>query len=145
MEPFATTPPDPRPRMPATAAVATTTQDLRPPTPSKGAAALWAAALGGLLASACCVAPLLLLLLGVSGAWLGHLTVLHPLQPLFVGAAAVALFLAGIRIWRPQSACAPGQVCTVPRVRWGYRLAFVLVAMLVLLSALFPFIAHWFY
>ncbi|GEM_PF-2146353 len=101
MEPFATT----------SAASTASTPGLRPHTPPKGAAALWAAALGGLLASACCVAPLrlLLLLLGVSGAGLGHLMVLHPLQPLFVGAAAVALFLAGIRIWRPpQPACAPG-------------------------------------
>jgi mercuric ion transport protein len=124
---------------------AITAAEPRPQTPPKGAAALWAAALGGLLASACCVAPLLLLMLGVSGAWLGHLTALHPLQPLFVGAAAVALFLAGIRIWWPQPACAPGQVCAVPRVRWGYRLAFVVVALLVLLGALFPFIAHWFH
>ena len=41
----------------------------------------WLAAggvVGSILASACCVVPLLLVLLGVSGAWIGNLTKLEP-------------------------------------------------------------------
>ena len=33
---------------------------------------------GAILASTCCIAPLLLLMLGVSGAWIGNLTALEP-------------------------------------------------------------------
>ncbi|MDQ3960658.1 MAG: mercuric transporter MerT family protein, partial [Pseudomonadota bacterium] len=37
-----------------------------------------------LAASSCCVIPLVLFTLGVSGAWISHLTALAPYQPLFV-------------------------------------------------------------
>ncbi len=111
----------------------------------KCAAALWAAAAGGVLASACCVGPLVLLMLGVSGAWIGNLAALAPLQPIFLAMAVIALFAAGRQIWRPRDACAVGEICALQRVRWGYRLAFVGVSLLVLLGALFPLVAHWFY
>jgi mercuric ion transport protein len=45
-------------------------------------------AVGGVLAaiaaSSCCIVPLLLFSLGVSGAWIGNLTRLAPYQPIFV-------------------------------------------------------------
>ena len=65
--------------------------------------------IGALLASSCCVAPLALLLLGVSGAWIGNLTALEPFKPYF---AAVALAFIGVGFWhvyfRAPVACAPG-------------------------------------
>ena len=74
-------------------------------------AGLWALLTGGLaalLASACCLGPLLLISLGISGAWIGHLSQLGPLQPVFLGAAVLALVLAWRRIWRPTQVCEPG-------------------------------------
>ncbi|TDW25242.1 MerT mercuric transport protein [Rhizobium azibense] len=48
-------------------------------------------AAGGIIAalgaSSCCVVPLALLALGISGAWIGNLTAFAPYQPLFVTAA----------------------------------------------------------
>jgi MerT mercuric transport protein len=44
-----------------------------------------AAALG---ASACCAGPLLLVVLGVGGAWGSRLTALQPFQPLFVAVSS---------------------------------------------------------
>lgn len=84
-------------------------------------------------------------MLGVSGAWIGNLTALAPFQPIFLAFAVLALFAAGRHIWRPAQACAPGEICALPRVRRGYRLAFAAISLLVLLGALFPLIAHWFY
>lgn len=57
--------------------------------------ALWAGggALGALLASSCCIAPLLLLTLGISGAWIGNLTALEPYKWAFIAAAMVFLAL----------------------------------------------------
>ena len=78
-----------------------------------------ALALGGLaaiLASTCCLGPLLLVSLGVSGAWIGNLTVLEPYRPFFIGAALLALALAYRRIFRRARACAPGEVCALPQV-----------------------------
>jgi mercuric ion transport protein len=43
--------------------------------------------LGALGASACCVVPLLLFSLGISGAWIGTLTALSPYSPVFITTA----------------------------------------------------------
>ena len=44
--------------------------------------------IGGIIAAlgagVCCVGPLLLLLLGVSGSWIGNLTAFEPYRPLFI-------------------------------------------------------------
>lgn len=99
-------------------------------------------ALGGiaaLLASACCLGPLLLIMLGVSGAWIGNLVALEPFRPLFTGVALVALFFAWRRIFRSPERCAPAEVCAVPRVRAAYKVAFGVVSVLVLIGLLFPY------
>lgn len=106
---------------------------------------LLAGALAALLASSCCLGPLVLLGLGVSGAWIGNLTALEPWRPLFIVVAIGALLLAARRIWRPAAVCTPGEVCAVPRVRRGYQLTFAAVALLVGVALAFPWVAPWFY
>lgn len=106
---------------------------------------LVAGGLATILASTCCVGPLILISLGVSGAWIGNLTALQPYQPIFIAAALVALFFAGKRIWRPVAQCAPGEICALPHVRRTYQFLFVGVCALLLVALFFPLIAHWFY
>jgi mercuric ion transport protein len=71
--------------------------------------------IGAVLASTCCIAPLTLLMLGVSGAWIGNLTALEPYKPYF---AAVALVFIGLGFrqvyFRPKPACAHGSHCARP-------------------------------
>jgi mercuric ion transport protein len=110
-----------------------------------GRRSLVAGALATLLASTCCLGPLILISLGFSGAWISKLTALEPYQPIFMGAALVALFFAGKRIWRPMAQCAPGEFCALPRVRLGYQILFAGVCALLLAALLFPLIAPWFY
>lgn len=116
-----------------------------PSTSRDGRGALLAGAVSAILASTCCLGPLVLLTLGFSGAWIGNLTALEPYRPIFIGVALVALFFAGRRIWRPEAACAPGEVCAVPQVKRGYKLLFGAVLVLVLIALVFPYIAPWFY
>jgi mercuric ion transport protein len=111
----------------------------------KGAAALVAGGLAAILASTCCLGPLVLVMLGVSGAWIGNLTALEPYRPFFLGAAALALLFAYRRIFRPAAACAPGEVCATPRVGRAYRITFWIVAALVLVGLAFPYFAPLFY
>ncbi|MBL7590294.1 mercuric transporter MerT family protein, partial [Escherichia coli] len=59
--------------------------------PGKGRGVLAAGGIAAILASACCLGPLLLVALGFSGAWIGNLTVLEPYRPIFIGAALIAL------------------------------------------------------
>ena len=72
--------------------------------PKSGRGALAAGGLAAILASTCCLGPLVLVALGFSGAWIGNLTVLEPYRPIFIGAALVALFFAWRHIFRPAQA-----------------------------------------
>ena len=47
--------------------------------------------IGAILASSCCIAPLLLLTLGLGGAWMSNLTVLAPYQGYFIAATLAFL------------------------------------------------------
>ena len=58
-----------------------------------GLGALLAGGMAALLASTCCLGPLVLIMLGFSGAWISKLTVLEPYQTIFIGAALVLLAL----------------------------------------------------
>ena len=115
------------------------------PATGSGGKALLAGGLAALLASACCLGPLVLIMVGISGAWIGHLTALAPYQPLFIGASVVALFFAARKVWRPAAACEPGQVCAIPGVNRAYKLLFGAVVLLLVAAMGFPRIAHWFY
>lgn len=113
--------------------------------PKNGRGALATGGVAAILASTCCLGPLVLVTLGFSGAWIGNLTVLEPYRPIFIGAAMVALLLAYRRIFRPVQACKPGEVCAIPQARGTYRLVFWIVAALVLVAFAFPFVAPFFY
>jgi mercuric ion transport protein len=111
----------------------------------QGRGALTTGSIAALLASACCLGPLLLVALGFSGAWIANLTVLEPYRPLFMGVALVALIEAYRRIFRPVQACRPGEVCAVPQVKTAYKIIFWTVAALVLVALVFPYVLPLFY
>ena len=70
--------------------------------------ALIAGALAAIGASVCCVGPLVLLLLGIGGAWIGHLTALEPYRPIFIGLTLLFLGLAFHRLYLVSRVCVPG-------------------------------------
>lgn len=110
-----------------------------------GRSALLAGGLAAILASTCCLGPLLLVALGVSGAWIGNLTRLEPYRPIFLGVALIALFFGGRRIFRPADACKPDEVCAVPQVLATYKVIFWFVAALILIAFVFPYVLPLFY
>jgi mercuric ion transport protein len=110
-----------------------------------GRGALVTGGLAAILASTCCLGPLVLVGLGVSGVWIGNLTVLEPYRPIFIGAALVALFFSWRSIFRPVEACKPGEVCAIPQVRRTYKLIFGVVVVLVLIALGFPYVLPLFY
>lgn len=69
-----------------------------------------AGGIAAILASVCCLGPLVLVTLGVSGAWMGNLAALETYRPLFIGAALVAMFFAWRRIFQPAEKCQPDAV-----------------------------------
>ena len=70
--------------------------------------------LGAVLASACCIVPLVLATLGISGAWIGNLTALEPYKP------------------RPE--CVEGSYCARPQSSRITKAALWGASILVLLS-----------
>jgi mercuric ion transport protein len=107
--------------------------------------ALAAGGIAAILASTCCLGPLVLLALGFGGAWIGNLTKLEPYRPVFIGMALIALYFAHRRIYRPAVACEPGEVCAIPQVRTTYKVIFWIVAALVLVALGFPYVMPFFY
>jgi mercuric ion transport protein len=105
---------------------------------------LVAGVLAAVGASVCCVGPLLLLALGISGAWVATLTAFEPLRPGFIAATLVFLGLGFRRLYRQPQACEPDAACAAPLVLKRQRRMFwiVTVAILALLSV--PWLAPFF-
>jgi mercuric ion transport protein len=80
--------------------------------PSKSRMAATGSLLAALLASSCCIGPLLLVSLGVSGAWIGNLTALEPYQSFFVLVAVACLAFGFWQVYfRPKKVCDADGVC----------------------------------
>lgn len=101
-----------------------------------------AAAIG---ASACCAGPLLLVVLGIGGAWGSRLVALEAYQPFFVAAALAFFGYAFYRLYRKPEACAPREACAIPVVRQRQRVIFWVVALIATALMAFPLYAPLFY
>lgn len=98
-----------------------------------------AAAIG---ASSCCVLPLVLFVLGVSGAWIGNVTALAPYHPYFVVAAVAFLGVGFFRVYRrPRAACAEGEACARPASTRLVKFALWTATVLVGIAVVFPYVA----
>jgi mercuric ion transport protein len=103
--------------------------------------------LGALAASSCCILPLVLFGLGVSGAWIGNFTRLAPYQPYFV-AATVPLLACGYWLVHRSSrlACADDAACARPLpkrlVKASLIVATILVAAAVGVDLLAPLLLN---
>lgn len=97
---------------------------------------------GALAASSCCVLPLVLFSIGVSGAWIGHLTALAPYQWVFVAITLACLAAGFYLVYRkPQGACADAQACTRPLSSRLIKMALWIATALVASAIAFPFVA----
>jgi len=108
----------------------------------------WMAAggiLGALGASACCILPLVLFSLGISGAWVGNLTAMAAYKWIFI---AFSLGFLGYGFWlvyRKPKACAEGDACARPLPNrlvkfalWGSTL---LITMVIFWNWIAPVVA----
>lgn len=102
--------------------------------------------LGAVLASTCCIGPLILVSLGVSGAWIGNLTALEPAKPYFI---AVTLVFLGLGHWqvyfRKKPACEEGSYCARPESAVITKTVLWIATLLVALAATIDLWAPLFY
>jgi mercuric ion transport protein len=107
--------------------------------------ALAGGVLAGIGASACCVGPLLLLTLGIGGAWVGHLTALEPYRPIFIGLTVLFLCLAFWKLYLVPQNCAVEDKCVADRTRRVQRVLFWIFVPLSLGLMASPWILPIFY
>jgi mercuric ion transport protein len=108
------------------------------------------AAAGGLiaavLASSCCIVPLLLVMLGVSGTWIGNLRALEEYQPIFV---VITLGFLGFGFWqvyfKSKRDCASDAACSRPLPNTLVKTILWLATTLVALTLTIDYWAPLFY
>ncbi|MDP9011940.1 MAG: mercuric transporter MerT family protein [Pseudomonadota bacterium] len=106
---------------------------------------LWAGVVAGIVGSLCCVAPLALLLLGISGAWIGQLTALEPYRPIFIGVSAFCMALSFRHLYIVPARCVPGEACEDPQLQKRQRQIFWIVAVGLAALLAFPWFAPYFF
>ena len=105
-------------------------------------------ALAAIVASVCCLGPLVLVTVGISGAWISNLIALEPYRPIFIGVALAFMALAYCQIFMkaPQpETCEPGTLCALPHTSRVYKSLFWVISALVLLALAFPYFVPLFY
>ncbi len=80
-------------------------------------------------AGLCCAGPFVLLLLGVSGSWIGNLTLLEPFRPILLVVVLVLFSFAAWKVYRPIEDCEPGTACAIPQVRKRRQVIFWVTAL----------------
>ncbi len=99
--------------------------------------ALAGSVIGGILASVCCIGPLVIALLGISGAAFAQR--FEPLRPYFLVATYALLAGAFYSTYRPaQAECGPGEACEMPRANRLGKVMLWIAAAVVLLTTGFP-------
>ena len=101
--------------------------------------------LGALAASSCCILPLVLFSLGVSGAWIGNFTRLAPYQPYFIAATLLFLGYGYWLVYRSGTrACEEGEACARPLPNRIIKASLILATILVAAALGLDFIAPFF-
>lgn len=99
------------------------------------------ALVAAIAASVCCVVPLVLLSLGIGGAWMSTLTAMEPLRPFFV---LLSLFFIGLgyrNLYILPNRCAEDVSCPIPNITHRQRLIFWLGSAFILILLAFPLLA----
>jgi mercuric ion transport protein len=106
------------------------------------------AILTGIGASACCILPLLLLSLGISGAWIGNLTAMEPYSGYFTALTVISLMVAFYQLYvlpkKSPKKCQPETLCINPNVLKNQRIIFWVVSAVLLAMVSFPYYAEYF-
>lgn len=103
---------------------------------------LFLAALAAIGASACCIGPLLLLSLGIGGAWMSNLTAMEPYSPYLTGLTVIVLAVVFRSLYLVPQKCDDGAVCANPKVLRNQRIIFWVVSVILTAMVTFPYYAE---
>jgi mercuric ion transport protein len=106
---------------------------------------LMAGILAGLGASLCCVAPLVLLSLGLGGAWVASLTAFERVRPIFIGLTLFFIGLSFRELYAVNPTCEAEKPCAEEKIIRRQRFIFWTVTIPLMGLLAFPWMAPWFY
>ena len=112
--------------------------------PAPESASIAAGAVSAIGASTCCVLPLVLVSVGVGGAWVAQLRELERFYYVFVAIALGAFGYAFYRLYLRPAPCAPDTACAAPQVRRRQRIAFWTMLVAAKALVLSPFYVPYF-
>ncbi len=104
---------------------------------------LFLAIVAGIGASACCIGPLLLLSLGIGGAWVGNLTAMEPYSGYFTAITLAILALVFHKLYIAPQKCEEDAICANPKVLTNQRIIFWLVSIVLIAMVSFPYYAEY--
>lgn len=102
------------------------------------------AVLAAIGASACCVGPLLLLSLGIGGAWMSTLTSMETVRPFFFIVTLIFIGLSYRKLYLIPESCEEDQVCAIPEIKQRQRMIFWIGSVAIMLLLAFPWYAPYF-
>ncbi len=98
--------------------------------------------LGAIAATSCCIVPLALFSLGITGAWIGNLAALTPYQPIIIpitlGFLGYGYYLV---YWKRRKAYAEGSACARPLPNRIVKSTLWVATILVAAAIAFPYVA----
>lgn len=101
---------------------------------------------GAILSSVCCIAPLIFLTLGISGAWIGTLTSLEPYKPYFAGVALIFIAFGFREVYFKSAPACPSELhCPQRKSMRFVKIALWSASALVLLALTIDWWAPLFY
>jgi mercuric ion transport protein len=103
---------------------------------------LGAGLITAIAATLCCIAPLILFLLGITGAWMANLNALEPYRPYFLIASAIFVTIGLWRVYMKPRApdCKPGTLCAMPESGRVNKIMLWITVAIIALVLLYPFI-----
>jgi mercuric ion transport protein len=114
-------------------------------TPSKDTSWLGiGAVLAAIGASVCCVGPLLLISLGIGGAWMSTLTSMETVRPFFLVLTLVFIGLGYRKLYLIPDSCEEGEACASSEDKHKQRMIFWISSVLILMLLAFPWYAPFF-
>ena len=97
---------------------------------------------GALAASSCCILPLALTVLGVSGAWMSNLRAMTPYQPYIITLTLIVIGYGFYKVYRkPAQDCSVDAACSQPLPNRITKTGLWTGTLLVLIALTFP---YWF-
>lgn len=101
--------------------------------------------MGAILASLCCIGPLIIVSLGVGGAWMGSLTVFEPYRPYAMGTTVFALGYAFYKLYLRPKECKIGEACGTPTSLKIQKKVFWVITVMILALLTLPWYVQIFY